>query len=199
MCWWYVILLMPKSDFVRRSVLDGWSTVTVRRPTNPLSLPNFALLHSFCEHQHQPYHHSLLVLKDSFDISNYLTFLLSDWLLDRSSEAPPAVVQCILWSRRFHQHKGKIFLKAVQFVQFDQFPPCARAKLRVNAHCSTTTNVQNNSSSKSWSKFIAQREEAAWNYKRKTKQNTGWNAKRCWKNKSLLCLRHAKHIAHYCL
>ena len=60
MCWWYVILLiaksriLPKSEFVRRSVLDGWSTVTVRRSTNPLSLPNFALLHSFCEHQHQP-------------------------------------------------------------------------------------------------------------------------------------------------
>ena len=197
MCWWYVIHLipksriLPKSEFVRRSVLDGWSVVTVRRSTNPLSLPNFALLHSFCEHQHQPYHHCLLVLnKDSFDISNYLTFLLSDWLLNRSSEAPPAVVQCILWSRRFHLHKGKIFLKAVQFVQFDQFPPCARAKLRVNAHCSTTTNVQNNSSSKFWSEFISQREETARNYKRKTKQNTGWTAKRCWKNKSLLCQAH---------
>ena len=179
MCWWYVIPLisksriLPKSEFVRRSVLDGWSTVTVRRSTNPLSLPNFA------QHQHQPYHHCLLVLnKDSFDISNYLTFLLSDWLLDRSSEAPPVVVQCILWSRRFHLHKGKIFLKAVQFVQFDQFPPCARAKLRVNAHCSTTTNVQNNSSLKFWSEFISQREETARNYKRKTKQNIGCTAER---------------------
>ena len=124
--------------------------------------------------------------KDSFDISNYLIFLLSDWLLDWSSEAPLAVVQCILWSRRFHQHKGKIFLKAVQFVQFDQFPPCARAKLRVNAQCSTTTNVQNNSSSKFWSEFISQMEETAWNYKRKTKQNIGCTAEGCWKNKSTL-------------
>ena len=79
--------ILPKSEFVRRSVLDGWSTVTVRRPTNPLSLPNFALLHSFCEHQHQPYHHCLLVLnKDSFNISNpalrYLFCSQTDFLTD---------------------------------------------------------------------------------------------------------------------
>ena len=141
----------------------------------------------------------VLLTSNSVQAIGTYFFLLSDWLLDRSSEAPPTVVQCILWSRRFYPHKGKIFLKAVQFVQFDQFPPCARAKLRVNAQCSTTANVQNNSSSKFWSEFISQRKETAWNYKRKTKQNIGCTAERCWKNKSLPYLRQAKHIAHYCL
>ena len=89
MCWWYVILLiaksriLPKSEFVRRSVLDGWSTVTVRRSTNPLSLPNFALLHSCREHQHQPYHQCLLI---SSNISNpalpYFFCCQTDFLTD---------------------------------------------------------------------------------------------------------------------
>ena len=214
MYWWYVILLiaksriLPKSEFVRWSVLDGWSTVTVRRSTNPLSLPNFALLHSCREHRHQPYHHCLLVLnKDSLIsvIQPYLTFFVvrpNSWQIIRGAASTGPVhplIKKIPSPQRFHRHKGKIFLKAVQFVQFDQFPPCARAKLRVNAHCSTTTNVQNNSSSKFWSKFISQRKETAWNYKKKTKQNIGCTAERWWKNKNLPCLRQAKHIAHYCL